>query len=69
VSYINTIMMGDTPVDVYGTECSAEPDVGLMTDYVEIEDLKIGGVSVYEMLANSDLMPKIEERINDQLGG
>ncbi len=69
MSYINTIMMGDTPVDVYGTECSAEPDVGLMTDYVEIEDLKIGGVSVYEMLANSDLMPKIEERINDQLGG
>jgi hypothetical protein len=69
VSLIGTVTLGDTDIDVYGTVCPAEPDVGLMSDYAEIEDLEIGGVSVYEMLANSDLMPKIEERINDQLGG
>ena len=69
MSLIGTVTLGDTDIEVYGTECSAEPDVGLMSDYAEIEDLEIGGVSVYEMLANSDLMPKIEEQINDQLGG
>ena len=69
MNLIGTVTLGDTDIDVYGTVCAAEPDVGLMSDYAEIEDLEIGGVSVYEMLANSDLMPKIEERINDQLGG
>ncbi len=69
MSLIGTVTLGDTDIDVYGTVCPAEHDVGLMSDYAEIEDLEIGGVSVYEMLANSDLMPKIEERINDQLGG
>ncbi len=69
MNLIGTVTLGDTDIDVYGTVCPAEPDVGLMSDYAEIEDLEIGGVSVYEMLANSDLMPKIEERINDQLGG
>jgi hypothetical protein len=69
VSLIGTVTLGDTDIDVYGTVCPAETDVGLMSDYAEIEDLEIGGVSVYEMLANSDLMPKIEERINEQLGG
>lgn len=68
MSLIGTVTLGDTDIDVYGTVCPAETDVGLMSDYAEIEDLEIGGVSVYEMLANSDLMPKIEERINDQLG-
>lgn len=68
MSLIGTVTLGDTDIDVYGTVCPAEPDVGLMSDYAEIEDLEIGGVSVYEMLANSDLMPKIEERINDKLG-
>ena len=66
---IGTVIIGDTPIDVYGVVCPAEPDVGLMSDYVEIEDLEIGGVSVYEMLASSDLWIKIVERINDQLGG
>lgn len=66
---IGTVIIGDTPIDVYGVVCPAEPDVGIMGDYVEIEDLEIGGVSVYEMLASSDLWTKIEERINDQLGG
>ena len=69
MSLIGTVTLGDTDIDVYGTVCPAETDVGLMSDYAEIEDLEIGGVSVYEMLANSDLMPKIEEQINDQLGG
>ena len=68
MSLIGTVTLGDTDIDVYGTVCPAETDVGLMSDYAEIEDLEIGGVSVYEMLANSDLMPKIEEQINDQLG-
>jgi len=66
---IGTVIIGDTPIDVYGVVCPAEPDVGLMSDYVEIEDLEINGVSVYEMLVNSDIWTKIEERINDQLGG
>lgn len=69
MSLIGTVTLGDTDIDVYGTVCPAETDLGLMSDYAEIEDLEIGGVSVYEMLANSDLFPKIEERINDQLGG
>ncbi len=69
MSLIGTVTLGDTDIDVYGTVCPAETDLGLMSDYAEIEDLEIGGVSVYEMLANSDLMPKIEEQINDQLGG
>ena len=69
MSYINTIMMGDTPVDVYGIECSAEPDVGLMSDYVEIEDLKIGGVSVYELFLAYGLLDKAQEYINDSFGG
>ena len=69
VSYINTITMGDTDIEVYGTECSAEPDVGLMSDYVEIEDLKIGGVSVYEMFASYGLLDKAQEYINDAWGG
>ena len=67
VSYINTIMMGDTPVDVYGTECSAEPDVGLMTDYVDIEDLEVGGISIYEMVGNSPIFDQIQEAINDMV--
>ena len=69
VSYINTITMGDTDIEVYGTECSAEPDVGLMSDYVEIEDLKIGGVSVYELFASYGLLDKAQEYINDSWGG
>ncbi len=69
MSLIGTVTLGDTDIDVYGTVCPAETDLGLMSDYAEIEDLEIGGVSVYEMLASSDLWTKIEERINDQLGG
>jgi hypothetical protein len=61
--------MGNTDIDVYGTECSAEPDVGLMTDYVEIEDLRIGGVSVYELFASYGLLDKAQEYANDNYGG
>ncbi len=68
-NYINTITMGDTDIEVYGTECSAEPDVGLMSDYVEIEDLKIGGVSVYELFSAYGLLDKAQEYINDSFGG
>lgn len=62
---IGTITMGDTEIDVYGTEYPAEPDVGLMSKYVEIEDLKIGGVSVYELFASYGLLDKAEEYINE----
>jgi len=65
---IGTITMGDTDIDVYGTVYPAETDVGLMSKYVEIEDLKIGGVSVYELFASYGLLAKAEEYINDLLG-
>lgn len=69
MNLVTTITMGDTDIDVYGTECSAEPDVGLMLDYVEIEDLKIGGVSVYELFAAYGLLDKAQEYANDSYGG
>jgi len=69
VNLVTTITMGDTDIDVYGTECSAEPDVGLMSDYVEIEDLQIGGVSVYELFASYGLLDKAQEYANDNYGG
>jgi UDP-glucose 4-epimerase len=62
---IGTITMGDTPIDVYGTVYPAEPDLGLMSDYVEIDDLQIGGVSVYELFASYGLLDKAEEYINE----
>ena len=65
---IGTVIIGDTPVDVYGTVCSAEPSVGIMNSYVDIEDLQIGGISVYEMLAKSNLWDVVQESINDQVG-
>ena len=69
MNLVTTITMGDTDIDVYGTECSAEPDVGLMSDYVEIEDLQIGGVSVYELFASYSLLDKAQEYANDNYGG
>lgn len=65
---IGTVIVGDTPVDVYGTVCSAEPSVGIMNSYVDIEDLQIGGISVYEMIAKSNLWDMVQESINDQVG-
>ena len=65
---IGTVIIGDTPVDVYGTVCSAEPSVGIMNSYVDIEDLQIGGISVYEMIAKSNLWDMVQESINDQVG-
>ena len=65
---IGTVIVGDTPVQVFGTVCRAEPDVGIMGKYVDIEDLQIGGVSVYEMLAKSNLWDVVQESINDQVG-
>ena len=62
---IGTITMGDTDIDVYGTVYPAEPNLGIMSDYVEIEDLKIGGVSVYELFASYGLLNKAEEYAND----
>ena len=65
---IGTVILGDTPVDVYGTVCSAEPSVGIMNSYVDIEDLQIGGISVYEMIARSNLWNEVQDAINDQVG-
>ena len=65
---IGTVIVGDTPVQVFGTVCRAEPDVGINNRYVDIEDLQIGGVSVYEMLAKSNLWDVVQESINDQVG-
>jgi hypothetical protein len=62
---IGTITMGDTDIDVYGTVYPAEPNLGIMSDYVEIEDLRIGGVSVYELFASYGLLDKAEEYAND----
>jgi hypothetical protein len=64
---IGTVTIGDTPVDVYGTECSSEPDVGIMGNYVEIEDLEVGGISIYEMVGNSPIFEQIQEAINDMV--
>ena len=64
---IGTVIVGDTPVDVYGVVCPAEPSVGIMNSYVDIEDLQIGGVSVYEMLGSSTLWDIIQQRINAQV--
>ena len=65
---IGTVIVGDTPIDVYGTVLPAEPDVGIMGKYVDIEDLQIGGVSVYEMLAKSNLWNMVQDSINEQVG-
>ena len=62
---IGTVTIGDTPVDVYGTELPSEPDVGIMGSYVEIEDLEVGGISIYEMVANNPIFEQIQEEIND----
>jgi hypothetical protein len=64
---IGTITMGDTDIDVYGTVYPAEPNLGIMSDYVEIEDLRIGGVSVYELFASYGLLDKAEEYANDMV--
>ena len=69
MNYINTITMGDTEIEVYGTVCPAEPNVGIPNDYAEIEDLKIGGVSVYELFASYGLLNKAEDYINNLLSG
>ena len=62
---IGTVTIGDTPIDVYGTELPSEPDVGIMGSYVEIEDLEVGGISIYEMVANNPIFEQIQEAIND----
>ena len=64
---IGTVIIGDTPVDVYGTVLPAEPNVGIMNNYVEIEELAINGVSVYEMIARSNLWNEVQDAINDQV--
>ena len=64
---IGTVTIGDTPVDVYGTELPSEPDVGIMGNYVEIEDLEVGGISIYEMVANNPIFEQIQEAINDMV--
>ena len=65
---IDTVVIGDTPIDVYGTVLPAEPSVGIMNGYVEIEDLEIGGVSVYEMIAKSNLWDMVQESVNERVG-
>ena len=63
---VNTVMIDDAPIDVYGTICKAEP--GIPYDYVDIDDLQIGGVSVYTLFSQNDLLIKVEEAVNDRLG-
>ena len=65
--WVNTVVIGDTPIDVYGTVLPAEPNVGIMNNYVEIEELAINGVSVYEMIARSNLWNEVQDAINDQV--
>lgn len=64
---IGTVMIGDTPINVFGVICPAEPTLGIMCDYVDIEDLQIGGVCVYEMIARSNLWDMVQQAINDQV--
>ena len=66
--YIDTIIFDDAEVDVYGYIQNADPTVGLMADYVEIDDLQIGKVSVYTLFSNNGLLDKVEEAVNDRLG-
>lgn len=65
--WVNTVVIGDTAIDVYGTVLPAEPNVGIMNNYVEIEELAINGVSVYEMIARSNLWNEVQDAINDQV--
>ena len=65
---IDTVIIDDAPIDVYGTICNAEPTAGIPYDYVDIDDLQIGGVSVYTLFSQNDLLVKVEEAVNDWLG-
>lgn len=65
--WVNTVVIGDTAIDVYGYVLPAEPNVGIINDYVEIEDLAINGVSVYEMIAKSNLWNEVQDSINNQV--
>ena len=65
---IGTVIIGDTPVDVFGVVCPAEPSIGIMGDYVDIEDLQVSGVSIYEMVSDTPIFEKIQEAIDYQVG-
>jgi hypothetical protein len=38
-----------------------------MGNYVEIEDLEVGGISIYEMVGNNPIFEQIQEAINDMV--
>jgi hypothetical protein len=61
------ITLFDAPVEVIGRVLPADRSVGIMSDYYEIDDLRIGGFSVYTLLEQVNLIPEIEERINSEL--
>jgi hypothetical protein len=61
------ITLFDAPIEVIGEICDADTSVGIMSDYFEIHDLRIGGVSVYVLLDHANLIPQIEELANSKL--
>jgi hypothetical protein len=67
LSEVGTVTYSGTPITVFGTVCPADTSVGIMASYVDIEDLQIGGVSVYELIRNSDIWESLDEQINEEL--
>ena len=61
------ITLFDAPIEVIGNVCPSDTSVGIMGDYFEIHDLRIGGVSVYVLLDHANLIPKVEELVNSQV--
>lgn len=61
------VTLFDAPIEVIGEVCPSDTSVGIMSDYFEIHDLRIGGVSVYVLLDHVNLVPKIEELVNSQV--
>jgi hypothetical protein len=61
------ITLFEAPIEVIGEVCHSDTSVGIMSDYFEIHDLRIGGVSVYVLLDHANLVPQIEELANSKL--
>lgn len=64
---LGTVTYSGTPIAVFGAVCPADTSVGIMASYVDIEDLQIGGVSVYDLIRNSDIWESLDEQINEEL--
>ena len=61
------VTLFDAPIEVIGNVCPSDTSVGIMSDYFEIHDLLIGGVSVYVLSDHANLIPKVEELVNSQV--